>query len=102
MQCIKLGWLKTLKQNTQVMQKQKQEGGEWEKMTKSLGAFLLPHLERTFLFCKLLIRRWGGRIETIQVWKEHEGFDKISKRSKRGWKLIMVSWRDHAAAILSG
>ena len=67
MQCIKLGWLKTLKQNTQVMQKQKQEGGEREKMTKSLGAFFVPHLGRTFLFCKPLIRRWGGRMETIQV-----------------------------------
>ena len=67
MQCIKLGWLKIWKQNTQIMQKQKQEGGEREKMTKSLGAFFLPHLGRTFLFCKPLIRWWGGRMETIQV-----------------------------------
>ena len=27
------------------MQKQKQEGGERQKMTKSLGAFFLPHVE---------------------------------------------------------
>ena len=29
---------------------------EREKVTKSLGAFFLPHLGRTFLFCKTLIR----------------------------------------------
>ena len=29
--------------------------GEREKVTKSLGAFFLPHLGRTFLFSKLLI-----------------------------------------------
>ena len=45
--------------HTQVMQNQKQERGrkrererEREKVTKSLGAFFLPHLERTFPFSK--------------------------------------------------
>ena len=42
-------------------------GREREKMTKSLGAFFLLHLGRTFLFCKPLIRQRGGRIEIIQV-----------------------------------
>ena len=49
-----------------------------------------------------LNRRLGGRIETIQVRKEHEGFEKISKRSERGWKLILISRRNHAVALLSG
>ena len=31
--------------------------GEREKVTKSLGAFFLPHLGRIFLFSKPLIRR---------------------------------------------
>jgi len=48
---------------------------EIEKVTKSLRAFFLPYLGRTFPFDESLIRRWGGRIETIQVWKEHEGFE---------------------------
>ena len=32
-QCIKLDWLKKIKQNTQVMQKQKQEGDGSDKIT---------------------------------------------------------------------
>ena len=101
--CIKLDWLKTWKQNTQVMQTQKQEAErEREKMRESLRTLFLPHLGRTFPFSKPLIRRWGGRIKTFQVWKEHDGFKKISKRSEGGWKLILVSWCDHAIALLSG
>ena len=56
-QCIKLHRLKTKKQNTQVMHNQKQEGGEREKVTKSLGAIFLPHLGRTFSFREPLIWR---------------------------------------------
>ena len=81
--------------------KQKQER-EREKVRKSLGAFFLPHLGRTFSFSKSLIRRWGGRIKPVQIWKEHEGFKKISKMSKKGWKLILVFRRDYAIALLSG
>ena len=49
--------------------------GEREKLTKLLRAFFLPHLGRTFLFDESLIWWWGGRIEAIQVRKEHEGFE---------------------------
>ena len=66
------------------MQKQKQEGGEREKVTESFGTFFLPHLGRTFSFSKPLIRWRGGRIETVQIRKEHKVFEKISKRSKGG------------------
>ena len=76
--------------------------GEREEVMESLRALFLPHLWRTFLFSKPLIQWWGGRVKTIQVWKEHEGFEKISKRSKRGWKLILVSHSDHDVALLSG
>ena len=48
------------------MQKQKQEGGEREKMTKSLGAFFLPHLGRTFLFCKPLIDNKGEELKSFK------------------------------------
>ena len=71
--------------------KSKTRRGKKEKLTKSLGAFFLPHLGKTFPFCKPLIRRRGERIETVQVRKEYEGFEKIFKRSKGGWKLILVS-----------
>ena len=37
--------------------KTKTRRGAREKVTKSLGAFFLPHLGRTFPFCKPLIRR---------------------------------------------
>ena len=45
-----------LTQNTQVMQKQKQEG-EKEKVTESHGVLFFPHLGRTFPFSKPLIRQ---------------------------------------------
>ena len=53
----KLDRLKTRKQSTQVMQTQKQEREKREKVTKSLGAFFLPHLGGTFPLSKPLIRR---------------------------------------------
>ena len=82
--------------------KTKTRKGEKEKMIESFEVFFLSHLGRTFTFWKPLIRQWEGRIEIVQVRKEHEGFEKIFKRSKGGWKLILVSRRDHAVALLSG
>ena len=75
------------------MHKQRERERERERETKSLGAFFLPRLRRIFPLSEALIwwRGGGGRIETVQVRKEHDGFKKISKRSKRGWKLILVS-----------
>ena len=72
------------------MQKQKHKERE-KKLIESLGALFLPHPRRIFSLIKPLNRWCGGRIETVQVRKEHEGFKKISKRSKGGWKLILVS-----------
>ena len=47
-QCIILDWLKTTKQNTQVIQKQNQEG-EREEVIESLGALFSFHtLEEYF------------------------------------------------------
>ena len=82
--------------------KTKTRKGKREKVIESLGAFFLLHLGRTFSFGKPLIRWWMGRIEIVQVWKEIKGFEKTSKRSKGGWKLILVSRHDHAIALLSG
>ena len=82
--------------------KTKTRRGKREKVTESLGAFFCPHLGRTFPFSKPLIQWWGGRVKTVQVWKKHEGFEKISKRSKRRWKLVLVSRRDHVVSLLSG
>ena len=73
-----------------------------KKVIESLGALFLPHLGRTFLLIKPLNRWWGERIETIQVRKEHEGFEKISKGSKKRLKLILASRCYHTIALLSG
>ena len=70
----------------------KQTEREREKVTKSLKAFFLPYLGRIFPLSEPLIWRLGGRSKTIQVQKEHGGFEKISKRSKRGWKLTLISF----------
>ena len=72
------------------------------KVIESLGALFLPHLGRTFPSRKPLNRWLRGRIKPIQVRKEHEGFEEISKRSKRGLKLILVPRCYHAVALLSG
>ena len=61
--------------------KQKYEG-EREKAMESPGALFLPHLGRVFPLSESLNRRWGGKIEIVQVQKEHEGFEKISKGQK--------------------
>ena len=73
-----------------------------KKVIESLGALFLLHPRRTFPLIKPLNRRWGGRIETDQVWKEHEGFEKISKGSKKGLKLILAFRCYHTIALLSG
>ena len=96
-------WKNKINQNwKENKQKQKQEAKKEKKWQNHLKPFFLPHLGRTFPFSKPLIQQWEGIIEIIHVWKKHEGFKKISKRSKEGWKLILVSRRDHAIALLSG
>ena len=72
------------------------------KVIESLRAIFLPHPGRTFPLIKSFNRRWEGIIKIIQVWKEHEGFEKISKRSKRWLKLILASRCYHVVALLSG
>ena len=79
----------------------KQEGRK-RKVIESIGALFLPRLGRTFPLSEPLNRRRGGRIETVQVRKEHKGFEKISKRNKRGLKLILASKCYHVVALLSG
>ena len=94
----KLDWLKRkTKHSSYAKQKQKEREG----VIKSLAALFLPHLERTFPLSKPLNLYWGKRIETIQVRKEHEAFEKISKRSKRGSKLLLASKCYHPVALLS-
>ena len=89
-----------IKQNTQEMQTNNKKIER--KVIESLRAFFLPHSGRTLSLIKPLNRRCGGRIKTVQVRKEHEGFEKISKRSKRGLKLILASRCYHVIALLSG
>ena len=62
--------------------KTKTRKGEREKVTKSLGAFFLPHLGRTFLFCKPLIWRWG---EELKLFKFERKIRDL-RRSPRGAK----------------
>ena len=83
------------------MHTQKQEERN-KKVIESLGALFLPHPGRTFPLIKPLNRRGGGRIKTVQVRKGHEGFEKISKGSKRGLKLILASKCYYVVALLSG
>ena len=71
-------------------------------MIESLGTLFLPHLGGAFPLSEPLNQWWGERVETIQIRKEHKGFEKISKRSKGGWQLILISRRDHVIAHLSG
>ena len=89
------------KNKTNNLCKHKNTKGE-KKVIELLGALFLSHLGRTFPLIKLLNRQWGGRIETVQVRKEHEGFEKISKASKRGFTRILTSRCYHAIALLSG
>ena len=96
---IKLDWLK---RKTKHLSYSKQKQEEREEVIESLGTLFLPHLRRTFPLSKPLNLWWGEIIETVQVWKEHKGFEKISKRSKRRLKLILASRCYHAFALLSG
>ena len=91
---------KKKKQNTQVMQQTKTR--RWKKVIRLLRVLFLPHLGRTFPLIKPLNRWRGGKIKTVQVRKEHEGLEKITKRSERKLKLILASRRYHAIALLSG
>ena len=54
-----------------------------EESDKSLRVLFLPHLGRIFPLIKPLNRWRGGRIETVQVQKEHEGLKKITEKSER-------------------
>ena len=83
-------------------QQQKKNHEERKEVIESLGALFLPHLGRAFPLSKILNQQWGGRVKTIQVQKKHKGFEKISKRSKRGLKLILVPKCYHAVTLLSG
>ena len=73
-----------------------------KKVIESLGAIFLPCIGRTFPLSEPLNRWRGRRIETVQFRKENEGFEKISKGSKRGLKLILASRCYHVIALLSG
>ena len=81
---------------------QKQKHKEREESDWITWAIFLLYLGRTFPLIKSLNRQWGGRIETVQVRKENEGFEKISKGGKRGLKMILASKCYHAIALLSG
>ena len=81
-QCIKLDWLKTIKQNTQVMQKQKQEGVREKKWQNHLELFSFHTLEEPFH----LANPWSGS-EGSQ-WKpfKFERNMRVLKRSLKGAK----------------
>ena len=72
------------KSKTHKLCKNKKQEERKRKVIESLETLFLSHPGRTFHLIKTLNRRWGGRIKTVQVRKEHEGFEKISKGSKRG------------------
>ena len=82
------------------MHTQKQE--EREKSDRITWSHFPSTTWKTFLLSKPLNLWWGKRIETVQVRKEHEGFKKISKGSKRGLKLILVPRSYHVVALLNG
>ena len=60
--------------------KRKTRRGEKEKVIKSLGAFFLQHLERTFHFSKPLIQWWG---EELKLFKFERNMRAL-RRSPRG------------------
>ena len=60
------------------MHTQKQERGEREKVTKSLRAFFLSHLGRTFPFSKS-----GGEEEELKPFKFERNM-RVLRRSPRG------------------
>ena len=88
--------------HTKQEKKEREREREREKSDKITWTLFPPRPGRTFPLIKPLNWRLGGRIETVQVRKEHEGFEKISKRSKRGLKLILASKCYHIVALLSG
>ena len=95
-QCIKLDWLKTIKQNTQVMQNKNKKGRE-TKWQNHLEPFSFHILEEPFH----LANSWSsGKGEELKPFK-FESDMKALRRSPRGWKLILISRRDHAITFLS-
>ena len=81
-QCIKLNWLKTRKQNTEVMQKQKQEEEREKKVTTSLGVFSFHALEESFR----LANSWsGGEGKELKPFKFKRNMRTL-RRSSRGAK----------------
>ena len=102
MQSIKIRLTQNLKaKHTSNAHTKTRREKKW-KVIESRGVLFLPHPRRTFSLIKPLNWRWGGRIKTVQVQKEHEGFEKISKGSKRGLKLILASICYYVVALLSG
>ena len=90
------------KNKNKTYKKKKKNSRREKKVIESLGVLFLPNFGRPFPLIKPLNPWWGGRIETIQVRKEHESFEKISKGSKRGLKLILASRCYHVVTLLSG
>ena len=81
-QYIKLDWLKTIKQNTQVMQKQKQEGEREKKWHNHLEPFSFYTLEEPFRLENL----WsGGEGEELKPLKFKRNMGAL-RRSPRGEK----------------
>ena len=69
--CIKLDWLKIWKQNTQVMQKQKQEGEGEKKWLNHLEPFSFLALEEPFCFTNPWSRDKGknwSRLSFKGIW----------------------------------
>ena len=64
------------------MQKQKEEGGEREKVIESLEALFFPYLGRTLPFSEPLIR---GKEEELKPFKFERNM-KALRRSPRGAK----------------
>ena len=64
------------------MQTQKQEREEREKVTKSLGAFFLPHLGRTFPFSKPLIWGEGEELKPFKFERNMRALSRSPRRAK--------------------
>ena len=64
------------------MHTQKQEREEKEKVTKSLGAFFLPYLGRTFLFCKPLSSGEGEEFKPFKFERNMRALSRSPRRAK--------------------
>ena len=63
--------------------KTKTRRGEREKVTKSLGAFFLPYLGRTFPSCKPLIQRWGEELKPFKFERNMRALSRSSRGTKK-------------------